>query len=70
MAIDPYFTDALYNKGLAVYKLENTRGDQLYDKVLAMDPNDTDSRNNKGVALHDLGKFIKSLSVTMTKSWL
>ena len=58
MAIDPAYTDALYNKGVALDSLGNYTGAiEYYDKALAIDPADTLALNSKGVALGELGNY-------------
>ncbi|MFZ0513199.1 MAG: tetratricopeptide repeat protein [Candidatus Nitrosopolaris sp.] len=46
----------LYNKGLALYKLENYTGAiKYYDKALAINPKDVSALSDKGSALDSLG---------------
>ena len=62
LSIDPANINALYNKALALDKLNKTYDAiSYYDKVLAITPNDTDTLNNKGVDLTNLGKYDEAI---------
>ncbi len=63
LSIDPANINALYNKALALDRLNKTNDAiSYYDKVLAITPNDTDTLNNKGVDLANLGKYNEAIS--------
>ena len=49
LAINPKYTNALYNKGVALDNLGNySEAIQYYDKVLAINATDTDALYDKG----------------------
>ena len=53
LQVDPNYTDALNNKGDALYDLDKyDEAIQIFDKALQIDPNDTDALNSKGDALY------------------
>ncbi len=52
LALDPYDTDVLTNKGLLFYDMGNyTEAINYYDQVLAIDPNNTFASDNKQALL-------------------
>jgi len=60
LAIQPNDTNALSNKGVALYDLGKFREAIVtYDKVLALNPNDIYAINNKVNALGKIGKDFK-----------
>jgi protein O-GlcNAc transferase len=65
LAIDPFYTQALFNRGNAKRLLGDTEGSLGdYDATLAVDPYMADALNNRGIVLRSLGHLqeaIKSL---------
>jgi tetratricopeptide (TPR) repeat protein len=58
LAIDPHYSYALTNKGVALENLENYTGALRYlDKALSIDPHYVKALNGKGVALYGLGNY-------------
>ncbi|MGC2573354.1 MAG: tetratricopeptide repeat protein [Candidatus Nitrosopolaris sp.] len=62
--MNPKHENALYNKGLALYKLGNDTGALTYlDKALAIDPKDEDALYEKGVVLDHLGNHTENIMI-------
>jgi tetratricopeptide (TPR) repeat protein len=58
LAIDPHYSYALTNKGVALDNLKNYTGALRYlDKALAIDAHNVRALNGKGVALYGLGNY-------------
>lgn len=69
LEIDPYYTDAWNNKGLALNNLgKYNEAIEYYDKALEIGPNYALARNNKDDALRKLVEY-KAQSMSGKKSW-
>ena len=55
--LDPNYTEAYYNRGLAKDELQDYEGAiEDYNKALDLDPNDTYAYNNRELALQKLNE--------------
>ena len=60
--IQPNYTTALDNKGLALFALGKDNEALGYlDKALSLDPKDADALNGKGVVLAKLGNYYEAI---------